>query len=722
MDLGISFAFINDKMGGVWTYASNLSRSMLKNEGSDKYHIISSTKSNIPSENKKNSLIYPIKNFRFSNFIWHNLILPNQLKHELLDLIHFTSPTGSLKKIRDTIYINTIYDLTPILHPETHGTIMILHYKYILPRILKRCDAIITVSENTKKDLIKYYKIPEDKIKVIYLGVDEIFKPMENIEKNRLDIRNKFNISNPYLLYVGMIEPRKNLVRLIKAYNQIKKEGYPHSLVIVGAIGWKYKEIFQLVDSLDLHKSINFTGFVELKDLVLLYNCADIFVYPSLYEGFGLPPLEAMSCGTPVVTSNTSSIPEVVGDAALLIDPYSIESIASGVKKVLDDDTLKNELKIKGTIRSKDFNWGKTALNTSKIYREIHDWYPKKKIIESNKKLFMNEAQIDLSIIIVNWNTKDFLDKCLDSIFSRKWQFSYETFVVDNNSSDGSVTMLSTKYPEVITIENTINHGFARANNQVIGMCKGRYILLLNPDTILEPNSLDKLYEFMESHENVGIVGPLMYNDTGVLKPVYKKFPSLWYIFQKLSFLDLLFNFISETTLKRLKKIYPSFFMVDDDTRIRKVPHLTGACLLARREVVEDIGYLDERYYMYFEDLDWCYRATLSGWKVVYNPKARIVHFEGQSASQNTKKIVFESYESILQFFLKYKSKSTIPFLKSIFLLGSIFRLPIWFFVLMTIKNKRREAINRIGAYWHVIKSSVNMRPNQRNNEGENPF
>ncbi|MBU1626158.1 glycosyltransferase, partial [bacterium] len=436
MDLGISYAFINDKMGGIWTYASNLSRRIPQQDAKNNYYLISTTIENISSEGMKNHFIYPIKNFRFSNFLWHNLILPRQLKHELLDLVHFTSPTGSLKKVKDTIYINTIYDLTPILHPETHGKIMILHYKYILPRILKRSDAIITVSYNTKKDLIKYYNIPEEKIKVIYLGVDEIFRPLENKEQLIIQLKNKFNISSPYLLYVGMIEPRKNLIRLIHAYEILRKEGYPHSLVIVGAIGWKYKEIFQLVDSLDLHQHIIFTGFVELEDLVNIYNCAEIFVYPSLYEGFGLPPLEAMSCGTPVVTSKTSSIPEVVGDSALLIDPYSIESIARGVAKVLCDSKLREKLSRMGITRAKEFNWQKTAEITSKTYTDLNGIKLNKRREISKKSLFMKEADLDLSIIIVNWNTKDFLNKCLGSIYLNEWGISFETFVVDNNSAD----------------------------------------------------------------------------------------------------------------------------------------------------------------------------------------------------------------------------------------------------------------------------------------------
>jgi len=709
MDLGLSYAFINDKMGGVWTYASNLSKKIPEQDRENNYYIISTTRDNTYPEGFKSHYIYPIKNFRFSNFIWHNFILPRQLKHEFLDLIHFTSPTGSLTKIKDTIYINTIYDLTPILHPETHGKIMILHYKYVLPRILKRSDAIITVSYNTKKDLVKYYNIPEEKIKVIYLGVDDIFKPLNNKEELPIYIKKKFNISSPYLLYVGMIEPRKNLVRLIHAFDKLKKEGFPHSLIIVGAIGWKYKEIFQLVDSLDHHRNIIFTGFVELNDLVKLYNCAEIFVYPSLYEGFGLPPLEAMACGTPVVTSNTSSIPEVVGDAALLIDPYNIDSIVQGVKRVLEDENLKNDLKNKGIRRAKEFNWAKTANKTCQTYKELHDMIQNQRKKTPKKSSFSKPPDLDLSIIIVNWNTKDFLDKCLRSIYTNNWGLTFETFVVDNNSSDGSIAMVKKRYREVITVENTINRGFAHANNQVISMCRGRYIMFLNPDTILEPNSLTLLYNFMEDHEDVGIIGPLMYNESGILRPVYKKFPTLWYIFQKLTFLEFIFNFISEHIAKRMNKILPSFFVLDNDTRIKKVSHLTGACMLARRETIEEIGYLDERYFMYFEDLDWCYRATLAGWKVIYHPGSRIIHFEGQSASQNTKKIVFESYESMLQFFLKYKKRSSLPLLKGIFLIGSIFRLPIWFIVLIAMKSKRTEAVERIAAYWNVIRRSIKL-------------
>ncbi len=192
-------------------------------------------------------------------------------------------------------------------------------WKPTLNLISKKTDFIIADSENTKKDIINYLKIPEEKIRVIYLAADEKYKFLNNNIGLKEELKSNYNIDSPFILYVGTVELRKNLPLLIKSFYELKKRGIPHKLILIGARNFGFNKILRLVNELRLIDEVIFTGFVPEEDLVKFYNTADIFVYPSLYEGFGLPPLEAMACGCPVITSNSSSLPEVVGDSGIMV-------------------------------------------------------------------------------------------------------------------------------------------------------------------------------------------------------------------------------------------------------------------------------------------------------------------------------------------------------------------------------------------------------------------
>ena len=219
--------------------------------------------------------------------------------------------------------------------------------------------------------MVKYLHIPDDKISVIQNAADEQFRPvtLRDPEKQRLE--QTYRIPGPFLLFVGTLEPRKNIPALLKAYHTVRSRGIPHKLVIAGNTGWKYEEIFAQLDRLNLRKDVIFTGYVPDSDLILLYNLADIFIYPSLYEGFGLPLLEAMACGTPVISSDVSSIPEVVGKAGILVDPTSTDRIADAIETLVRDENYRRELRHSGLIQAKRFSWERTAQQTWSVYEEI---------------------------------------------------------------------------------------------------------------------------------------------------------------------------------------------------------------------------------------------------------------------------------------------------------------------------------------------------------------
>lgn len=208
-------------------------------------------------------------------------------------------------------------------------------------------------------------------MKVIYIGIDYMYKPIN--DNHVLDsTKIRYNITNKFILHVGSLNPRKNLSRLIEAYARLHEVILDeYQLVIVGKRIWKTDEIFTKVKQLGLENKFVFTGFVNDDDLPLLMNAADLLVFPSLYEGFGIPPLEAMACGTPVTASNTSSIPEVVADAALLFDPYNVEEMSAAMYKVLTDEQLQGKLRQKGFERVRQFSWEKAARETLAVYEEV---------------------------------------------------------------------------------------------------------------------------------------------------------------------------------------------------------------------------------------------------------------------------------------------------------------------------------------------------------------
>ncbi|MFC1938364.1 glycosyltransferase family 4 protein [Chloroflexota bacterium] len=305
--------------------------------------------------------------------------LPETIKIELgvrrashaLDVIHIPWQVGFFLPVNCAKVI-TVHELTPIIFPEIQTRFWVFLHRYFMPRILKKVDMVITVSESTKRDLMKYMSVPETKIKTIYQGVDtEMYKvlPLSNIES----IRRKYQLDFPYILYVGNIEPKKNIPTLLKAFSAVCQESRNnYRLVIVGKKLWKYQPTLNTVRALNLQDKVIFLGYVPENDLPGIYNAASLFVFPSIYEGFGRPLLEAMMCGVPVITSNSSSMPEVVGDAGITVDPYDVPALAMAINQVLTDDKLRTTLTKKGLERAKFFSWQKCAEETLAVYEEAH--------------------------------------------------------------------------------------------------------------------------------------------------------------------------------------------------------------------------------------------------------------------------------------------------------------------------------------------------------------
>ena len=263
----------------------------------------------------------------------------------------------------------TIHDFSWKIHSEWHPKERVRYLERNFWRKIDSVDSIIVVSDFIKTQAIEEFALPSEKIHVIHNGFDpDVFKEY-NPEQLKA-IREKFNLPQNFVLFVGSIEPRKNLKNLICAYLQLNKNiRQKHKLVLVGFKGWNNKDIMQLLDN--SKEDVEYLGYVSNEELGKLYNLATVFAYPSFYEGFGLPPLEAMASGCPVVTSNAASLPEVCGDAAYYIDPYDIDSISQGIHRVITDKELRNLMVQKGLAKAAEFSWTKSAQQHLKLFTEV---------------------------------------------------------------------------------------------------------------------------------------------------------------------------------------------------------------------------------------------------------------------------------------------------------------------------------------------------------------
>ena len=298
-----------------------------------------------------------------ARIFWEQAIQPWSVRRAGLDLIHGTAFVGP--QLSTCPSVITVHDLSFLSYPQSFPALNRAYLRTFTRLSVRRAQRIIAVSESTKRDLMRYYDISGRKVDVVHNVVDSVFRPLPAADV--LEFRRQRDLPDRFILFVGTLEPRKNVTCLIEAYARLSRSRPP--LMLLGGKGWLYDEIFALVERLNLQDEVNFVGYVPAEELPLWYNTASLFVYPSLYEGFGLPPLEAMACGTPVVVSDASSLPEVVGQAGLLAEPTSSEALAEAMAQVLEEPDLQEEMGAAGLARAKGFSWRRTAAGTVASYQ-----------------------------------------------------------------------------------------------------------------------------------------------------------------------------------------------------------------------------------------------------------------------------------------------------------------------------------------------------------------
>jgi glycosyltransferase involved in cell wall biosynthesis len=293
-----------------------------------------------------------------------------KLTHTLGDVDVFHSSDVLLWKQATALNVITIHDLTALLLPGCHTANTREMQAHVYKFAQKHADRVIAVSEATKGDIVTHLGIPSERVRVVHNGVTSAFHPIQDTKVARA-LAPLGLVPDSYILHVGTIEPRKNLVRLVEAYSQVRKAILLSTpkLVLVGAKGWQFQGVFKRIEALNLENDVIFLDKVPTNLLPALYNGATLFVYPSLYEGFGLPPLEAMACGAPVIASNTSSLPEIVGDAGMLIDPIDVQALTVALVTLLKDAELCADMSARGMVQAGKFSWERAARETLHIYQ-----------------------------------------------------------------------------------------------------------------------------------------------------------------------------------------------------------------------------------------------------------------------------------------------------------------------------------------------------------------
>jgi glycosyltransferase involved in cell wall biosynthesis len=300
--------------------------------------------------------------------LWEQVVFPSLARRNELDLLHSLHYTKPI--FLSCASVVTFHDMTFLLYPQLHTRVKRIIFPLFIRISARQAAALIAVSESTRQDSIRLLNLPAHKIHSIPLGAGKEFRRITDALLLE-EVRRKYKLPSEFILYTGLVEPRKNLTMLIRAYANLVNRGIREALVIVGRFGWMSDEIFAQVERAGLGNKVVFTGYIEQEDLPPIYNLASIFVYPTLYEGFGLPVLEAMACGTAVITSAVSSLPEIVAEAGVLLPPGDEEALSNAIYHLVSDPAGRKQLADSGLARAKQFTWQNTAMETHKVYQLV---------------------------------------------------------------------------------------------------------------------------------------------------------------------------------------------------------------------------------------------------------------------------------------------------------------------------------------------------------------
>jgi glycosyltransferase involved in cell wall biosynthesis len=356
-------------LGGNESYATNLIEALAEIDSVNNYTLYVTRREALERFSSRWPNFSVRTTLPHTPFIRIPLTLSAELRRNPVDVLHvqFTAPPFSPCPV-----VVSIHDLSFEHLPQTFKWRSRKQLRITVRRSAREAAQVIALSEHARNDIIDTYGVEPEKVNVIPLAAPAHFRPVLD-EEELQRVRQTYGIEGDYILSVGAIQPRKNLSRLVAAYSRLRRarpEGNLPKLVLVGKCAWLYDETLRSIKELEVSDSVILTGYVPESDLPALYSGALAFVYPSYFEGFGLPPLEAMQCGTTVIVGDKTSLPEVVGDAGVLVDPFEVADIAAAIEKVISDSNFREQLRVKGLERARLFNWQKTARQTLRVYQK----------------------------------------------------------------------------------------------------------------------------------------------------------------------------------------------------------------------------------------------------------------------------------------------------------------------------------------------------------------
>lgn len=368
MRIGIDVTALPTQLFGAGNYIVNLTRTLIRLDASNHYFVFSKPQQLALFGGRGYAQVVPVTlPTRLHRIAWEQTGFPWLIHKYQLDVVH--SPHYTMPIIAPCAKVVTFHDMTFFLHPQVHLLYKEIFFRSMIPISARRADALIAISQNTRTDILRLLPINPAKLFTIPYGIAPIFCPQT--QETQGAILRKYDLPRDFILYVGNLEPRKNLPALLRAFATLVRRGLPPSLVLVGSRGWMDEEIFATLRELNLGHRVYLPGYIPQSELPALYSAAKVFVYASRYEGFGLPVLEAMACGAPVITSNVASMPEIAGDAGILINPDREDELTDAIARVLTDADLAARLARAGVERARSFSWERAAKETLAVYDRV---------------------------------------------------------------------------------------------------------------------------------------------------------------------------------------------------------------------------------------------------------------------------------------------------------------------------------------------------------------
>jgi glycosyltransferase involved in cell wall biosynthesis len=366
--IAIDATSVPRQRAGAGTYICNLVQALAQVDRENTYFVFAKRETfDGRSLQRDGFRLVPVRlTSRLARMLWEQAMLPLQLSRLGVDVLHsphYTTPLASAGWRR----VVTFHDVTFFLLPRRYPVLRRLYFQGASRAGARLADLAIAVSETVKGDVVRHLGLPAEKVRAVPLAPAPGFHPLEDSARMEA-VRERYGLPPSFILNVGTLEPGKNQATLVRAFHRLKQQGVEQGLVIAGQKGWMYEKLFRLVDGLGLRDEVRFVGHLPEDDLAAVYNMADLFVFPSLYEGFGLPPLEAMACGLPVVASRAPALAEVLDGAALLVDACDVSALAEASAKALGDKRLRSRLRKQGLERASRFSWQRTARGTVTAY------------------------------------------------------------------------------------------------------------------------------------------------------------------------------------------------------------------------------------------------------------------------------------------------------------------------------------------------------------------